>query len=141
VVQFFYFQAGFLLNYTYESEEDQEIDTHTTKLKIFSPFDVLKLLDITAFVEIHDKLYHANFTLLTNQSHFTVGGDTEVKQNITLFIQSHEFNLLECVHCFDIMCLTLLFRTLMYENFLPGTSSFSKLHSRSIFLSEDITSD
>ncbi|PNF28889.1 hypothetical protein B7P43_G03854 [Cryptotermes secundus] len=71
--------AGFLLNYTYESEEDQEIDIHTTKLKIFSPFDVLRLLDITAFVEMHDKLYHANFTLLTNESHFTVGGDMELK--------------------------------------------------------------
>jgi hypothetical protein len=68
------------LNYTYESEEDAEIDTHTTKLKIFSPFDALKLLDITAFIEVQDKLYHANFTLLTDQSRFTSGGDVEVKQ-------------------------------------------------------------
>lgn len=95
----FYFQAGFLLNYTYESEEDQEIDIHTTKLKIFSPFDVLRLLDITAFVEMHDKLYHANFTLLTNQSRFTVGGDMEVRESC----------IIESGHCdvptYKIICL------------------------------------
>jgi hypothetical protein len=75
---FLYFQAGFLLNYTFEDGTDEEIDTHTAKLNIFSPFDVLKLLDVTAFIEIQDKFYHTNFTLLTNQSHFTAGGDIEV---------------------------------------------------------------
>jgi hypothetical protein len=74
-----YFQAGFLLNYTYESGEDEEIDTHATRLNIFTPFDALKLLDVTAFVEIQDKLYRTNFTLLTNQSRFTAGGDLKVR--------------------------------------------------------------
>jgi hypothetical protein len=75
-----YFQAGFLLNYTYEVEDDEEIDTHTARLNIFSPFDALRLLDITGFIELQDKFYRTNFTLLTNQSHFTAGGDLEVKR-------------------------------------------------------------
>jgi hypothetical protein len=73
-----YFQAGFLLKYNYESGKDEEIDIHTTKLNIFSPYDVLKLLDITVFIELQDTLRSSNFTLLTEQSHFTAGGDIEV---------------------------------------------------------------
>jgi hypothetical protein len=68
------------LNYNYESGEDGEIDIHNTKLNIFSPFDALKLLDITVFVELQDTLYNSNFTLLTEQSHFTAGGHMEVIQ-------------------------------------------------------------
>jgi hypothetical protein len=48
---------------------------------MFSPLDALKLLDVTAFLEVQDKLHHANFTLLNDQSHFTVGGDVEVKES------------------------------------------------------------
>lgn len=73
-----YFQAGVLLKYNYESSENEEIDIHTTRLNIFSPFDALKLLDITALIELQDTLYNSNFTLLTEQSHFTAGGHIEV---------------------------------------------------------------
>jgi len=73
-----YFQAGFLLKYNYESSEDEEVDIHTTRLNIFSPFDALKLLDITAFIELQDTLYNSSFTLLTEQSRLTAGGHIEV---------------------------------------------------------------
>jgi len=72
-----YFQAGFLLKYDYKSSED-EVDIHTTRLNIFSPFDALKLLDVNAFIELRDTLYNSNLTLLTEQSHFTAGGYIEV---------------------------------------------------------------
>ena len=73
-----YFQAGFLLKYNFESGEDEEVDIHTARLNIFSPFDALKLLDITTFIELQDKFYNSSFTLLTEQSHFTAGGDVGV---------------------------------------------------------------
>jgi hypothetical protein len=67
-----------LLKYNYESGEDEEINIHTTRLNIFSPFDALKLLDIAYFVELQDTLHNSNFTLLTEQSHFTAGGHIKV---------------------------------------------------------------
>ena len=73
-----YFQAGFLLKYNYESSEDEEVNIHTTRLNIFSPFDALKLLDVTAFIVLQDTSYNSNFTLLTEQSRFTAGGYIEV---------------------------------------------------------------
>ena len=71
-----YFQAGFLLKY--ESSEDEEVDIHTARLNIFSPFDALKLLDVTAFIQLQDTLYNSSITLLTEQSRLTAGGYIEV---------------------------------------------------------------
>jgi len=73
--------AGFLLKYNYESSEDEEVNIHTTRLNIFSPFDALKLLDVTAFIVLQDTSYNSNFTLLTEQSRFTAGGYIELKDN------------------------------------------------------------
>jgi hypothetical protein len=37
---------------------------------------------------MHDKLYDANFTLLTDRSRFTFGGDVEVKQSCIIESES-----------------------------------------------------
>ncbi|XP_069692884.1 uncharacterized protein Apoltp isoform X2 [Periplaneta americana] len=74
--------AGFLVNYTYESAENEDLDTHTFRFNIFTPFDAVKLLDILTFVEMQESFYRSNFTLKTSQSYFTTGGDVEITDGL-----------------------------------------------------------
>ncbi|PSN49824.1 hypothetical protein C0J52_08839 [Blattella germanica] len=64
-----------------EVHDEFDFITHTTRFHIFSPFDALRLLDITAFIELQENFYHANFSFLTSQSHFTAGGDLKLDKN------------------------------------------------------------
>ena len=67
-----------LFNYTNKLSEDEEEERHYVRFNIYSPFDIVRLLDITAQITTQESFYHSNFTLRTTTSYFTAGGDLKV---------------------------------------------------------------